>query len=71
MNTIKTEYLIRFLYNETSSKENLLIESALAYDFKLKEEYNSLKEAVDELKCLSVSPSEHSINRILSHLPQH
>ena len=69
MNTIKTEDLIRFLYNETSNKENLLIESALAYDFKLKEEYNSLKEAIDELKSFSLSPSEQSVNRILSHLP--
>jgi hypothetical protein len=68
MNTIKTEDLIRFLYNETSNKENLLIESALAYDFKLKEEYNSLKEAIDELKSFSLSPSEQSVNRILSHL---
>jgi len=69
MNTIKTEDLIRFLYHETSNKENLLIESALAYDFKLKEEYNSLKEAIDELKSFSLSPSEQSVNRILSHLP--
>lgn len=68
MNTIKTVDLIRFLYNETSNKENLLIESALAYDFKLKEEYNSLKEAIDELKSFSLSPSEQSVNRILSHL---
>ena len=68
MNTIKTEDLIRFLYNETSNKENLLIESALAYDFKLKEEYNSLKEAIDELKSFSLSPSEQCVNRILSHL---
>ena len=68
MNTIKTEDLIRFLYNETSNKENLIIESVLAYDFKLKEEYNSLKEAIDELKSFSLSPSEQSVNRILSHL---
>lgn len=68
MNTIKTEDLIRFLYNETSTKENLLIESALAYDFNLKEEYNSLKASIDELNSFSLSPSEQSVNRILSHL---
>jgi len=39
-----------------------------AYDFKLKEEYNSLKEAIDELKKFSLSPSEQSVNRILSNL---
>lgn len=69
MSTIKTEDLIRFLYNETSDTENLAIESALAYDFKLKEEYHSLKEAIEELKSFSISPSEQSVNRIISHIP--
>ena len=68
MNTIKTEDLIRFLYNETSNNENLLIEASLAYDTKLKEEYETLKGTVEELNSLSFSPSDKSIDRILSHL---
>ena len=68
MNTIKTEDLIRFLYNETSNSENLLIEAGLAYDIKLKEEYETLKGTMDELNSLSFSPSDKSIDRILSHL---
>ncbi len=67
MNAIKTEDLVRFLYNETTTEETLKIESALLYDFQLKEEYNQLKETVDELMEFSCSPSEKTIESILSY----
>ena len=68
MNTIKTEDLVRFLYNETTNSENLLIETALVYNVELKKEFDSLKCTIDELNSLSFSPSDKSIDRILSHL---
>ena len=67
MQKISTEDLIQYLYNETSSSQNILIKEALEQDWNLREEYEQLKETIEEIGQLSFSPSSTTIDNILKH----
>ena len=59
--------LVRYIYQETTQKENTEIENALIFDETLNDEYNELLETVGALHHVEVTPSQLSIDRILSY----
>ena len=61
------EYLIKFIYKETSLAENVEINEALYESNRLLETYEDLMEAHRELPTVDFRPSARSIQRILSH----
>ena len=65
MQTIGTEELIQFLYNETSIEQNIRIQKALETDWSVKEEYEMLLQTIEEMKKVSYSPSNQTIESIL------
>ncbi len=67
MNKINTDDLIQFLYNETSESQNIVIKEALENDLNLREEYEELKNTLDELNTLSYSPDAKTIDSILKY----
>jgi hypothetical protein len=67
MNKINTDDLIQFLYNETSESQNIVIKEALENDLNLREEYEELKNTIDELGTLSYSPNAKTIENILKY----
>ena len=62
-----TEDLILYLYCETNEEETKSIEDALQSDWILKEKYDSLKEAYQNLNSLVRSPRQQSVNAILNY----
>ena len=59
--------VVRYLYNETSIKENSLVEEALLFDKDLLDFYldcANLKSGMDKIQ---LSPSDSAIERILSY----
>jgi hypothetical protein len=67
MQTVNTEDLIQFIYNETSPSQNLLIKEALEQNWNLREEYEQLKHTIEEVKGLSFSPDAKTIENILKY----
>lgn len=59
--------LIRYVYKETTSEENRLIEKALAIDTALLEQCQELQRIKEQLDGSMMTPSEKSINSILEY----
>jgi hypothetical protein len=58
--------IIRYIYNETSSFENVIIESSLVYDNDLLEFYLDCLELKEEMNQINLSPRESTIQNILN-----
>jgi hypothetical protein len=63
-------YLVSFLYNETSINENKSIENVLSLDRPLSVEYTMLKEAQKGLPKVQFRPSPRAIQNILRYSQQ-
>ncbi len=61
------EDLVRYLYKETSEKENSAIATELNKNWLLKNDYEKLASAKQELIKATFSPSETAIQAILRH----
>lgn len=61
------EDLILYLYKEISVEQSMLIEDALANDWALKEKFEVMAAAVNDLKKLSLSPRKSAVEMILQH----
>ncbi|MBK7884893.1 MAG: hypothetical protein IPJ81_14760 [Chitinophagaceae bacterium] len=61
------EDLIQFLYNESCIEKTAQIKSALETDWELKEKYDLLVSVHERLHEISLSPSQNSIDNILSY----
>ncbi len=59
--------VIRYLYNETSSQENTLIEDALLYDKELLNFYLDCADLKSGLDKIQLSPPERVIERIFNY----
>ena len=59
--------LIRFIYKETSVRENLAIQEALNNDFDLFVEYQELYQAYLQLPKVTFDPSKAAIQNILQY----
>jgi|LakMenEpi03Aug12_release.lakeMendotaPanAssembly.Ray.scaffolds.fasta_scaffold3169881_1 hypothetical protein len=67
MHSITQEDLLLYLYGETSPQQTQEIKNALEQDWNLKESYLQLEQTKNELDSFSLSPSEHSVNKILKY----
>ncbi|MBK6265967.1 hypothetical protein JKA74_13070 [Marivirga sp. S37H4] len=59
--------LIRYVYEETTTEENRLIEKSLAVDSALLEQCQELHRIKEQLDGSMMSPSEKTINTILEY----
>ncbi|MGR3811935.1 hypothetical protein [Jiulongibacter sp. NS-SX5] len=64
--TNKLNEVVRYLYNETSSTENLQIEESLAKDEQLLDFYLESSSLLSELDKIQMVPSEQSISNVLA-----
>ena len=67
MNKFKTEDLLRYLYNETSTKKTAAIKAALETDWSLREAYEMMISGQKQLENINVSPREEVLKKILAH----
>ncbi|MEM8894202.1 MAG: hypothetical protein AAGC88_06475 [Bacteroidota bacterium] len=59
--------LLRYIYGETTSNENLEIENSLLCDEQLQEMYNELMSTLGELdKCMKM-PSDRAVQNIIDY----
>lgn len=59
--------VVRYLYNETSIKENSLVEEALLFDKDLLDFYLDCADLKSGMDKIQLSPSDSAIERILSY----
>jgi len=67
MEKINANDLVQYLYQETSSEHNELIEKSLTDDLDLQNECKKLESTINELQSLSYSPSQSTIDKILNY----
>ncbi len=60
-------HLIRYLYEETTASEGYALREALALDPDLYEEYESLKQAYEQLPRVKFSPSSATLQNVLRY----
>ncbi len=60
-------HLVKYLYRETTASETLAINEALNENFGLREEFEGLFQAYQQLPKVTFSPSNSAIQRILGY----
>ncbi len=65
--TFTQDDVVRYIYGETSEKENAELLSAMLFDEQLAKIYSSLSETVSSLELVAKEPSDKSIDNILSY----
>jgi len=61
------QHLVKFLYRETSTSEMLSVNEALHQDPVLRQEYDQLMQAQQQLPRVQFRPAAASIHRILKY----
>jgi hypothetical protein len=59
--------LVKHLYHETSATERVAVESALQEDFLLREKYEDLRRAYEQLPRVQFSPKPATLQKILQY----
>jgi hypothetical protein len=67
MHNFTPEDLLRYLYNETSTKQTEEIKHALEKDWTLKEQYETIASGQTRLEALKLSPRKKTIENILNY----
>ncbi|MBK7308181.1 MAG: hypothetical protein IPI88_14935 [Chitinophagaceae bacterium] len=67
MHNFTPEDLLRYLYNETSPAQTAQIKAALETDWSLREKFEVITSAQSRLEALKMSPSQQTIDNILSY----
>ncbi len=67
MHNFTQEDLLLYLYSETSSSKSAEIKAALDLDWNLREEFELLQSAHNQLKTIKMAPSSNTINNILNY----
>jgi hypothetical protein len=67
MHNFTPEDLLLYLYKETSPAQSVAITTALESDWSLREKFEELNAAQNELATLQLSPSRQTINNILRY----
>jgi hypothetical protein len=67
MNNFTTEDMIRFLYNEMSPEETAQLMAALETDFELREKFEVLQSAKNNLETLHYTPRKRTIENIMQY----
>lgn len=65
--TTQLNDVVRYVYNETSKKENAIIEESLARDVNLLDFYLDSLNIKAEMENIKMIPSEQSISNILAY----
>ncbi|MEO6813684.1 MAG: hypothetical protein ABI172_07110 [Ginsengibacter sp.] len=64
---ITPEELVRYLYKETSEQKTAQIKAALETDWNLRDTYNKLASAQNNLNEIKFSPSARTVDKILEY----
>jgi hypothetical protein len=67
MHKFTPEDLLRYVYNETSTKQTAEIKNALEKDWTLKEQYEAIVSGQNRLEALKLSPRKKTIENILNY----
>jgi hypothetical protein len=67
MHNFTPEDLLQYLYNETSPARTAEIKAALETDWSLREKFEVITSAQSRLETLKMSPSQQTIDNILSY----
>lgn len=67
MHSFTQEELLQYLYKETSTEKTAAIKAALLNDWDLREKFDLLKYAQQNLEVIKVSPRKQTIDSILSY----
>jgi hypothetical protein len=67
MHNFTQEDLLLYLYKETSLVQTAEIKAALETDWNLREEFELLTSAQNNLKALEMSPSQRTLDAIFSY----
>jgi hypothetical protein len=67
MHSFTQEELLQYLYNETSIEKTAAIKAALHNNWGLREKYNLLKAAQQNLEVITLSPRKQTIDNILNY----
>jgi len=67
MHNFTPEDLLQYLYNETSPAQTAEIKAALETDWSLREKFEVITSAQCRLEALKMSPSQKTIDNILSY----
>jgi hypothetical protein len=67
MHNFTPEDLLQYLYNETSPAQTAQIKAALETDWTLREKFEVINSAHSRLEALKMSPSQKTIDNILSY----
>ena len=67
MHNFTQEDLLLYLYNETSPAQTVSIKAALETDWSLREKFEELTSAQNQLKTLQMLPSHQTIDNILNY----
>jgi hypothetical protein len=67
MHNFTPEDLLQYLYNETSPAQTAAIKAALETDWSLREKFEVITSAQSRLETLKMSPSQQTIDNILSY----
>jgi hypothetical protein len=67
MHNFTPEDLLQYLYNETSPAQTAQIKAALETDWSLREKFEVITSAQSRLEALKMSPSQKTIDNILSY----
>jgi hypothetical protein len=67
MHNFTPEDLLLYLYNETSPAQTAQIKAALETDWSLREKFEVITSAQKRLEALKMSPSQQTIDNILSY----
>lgn len=65
--TFTQDDLIRYLYHETTEKENREIDKALISDHELQKQYKELVDMKNQLDAVRIEPTEKCISHILNY----
>ena len=69
--TITPDDLVRFIYREVSSEEEMRIKQFIAENPEAAEELRLMMESVMELDSISMEPSESSVDIVLDYSREH
>ena len=67
MHSFTQEDLLQYLYNETSIEKTAAIKAALLNDWNLREKFNLLTTAHQNLEVIKLSPRKQTIDNILNY----
>ena len=68
MSALINESMFRYLYNEMSAEEKSHFMFFLENNPSSMEQFNALKEGMESLSCISYSPNENSVNKIMAYI---